>query len=91
MIRAIIQTVACFAGTTSIASRADGTFTSTRLKLRGGGPEGIACWFTDTDAWAMLNGNVSRPFERPKSGRMAVKLFNHRGDELIKIFRAESA
>jgi len=84
------------------------------------GPEGIACWFIDTDyneesffvrhayflgasdpykalkttlkaeidedAWASLNSAVSRPFERPSTGRIAVKVINHLGDEVMKVF-----
>jgi len=42
----------------------------------------------DADAWASLNSDVSRPFERPKSGRIAVKVINHLGDEVMKVFRA---
>ncbi|MBN8441067.1 MAG: hypothetical protein J0M28_05100 [Thauera sp.] len=94
---------------------------STRINQRSDGPEGIACWFIDTDydmesffvrhayllgandpykalkttlkaevdadAWATLNSDVSRPFERPKSGRIAVKVINHLGDEVLKVFR----
>jgi len=85
------------------------------------GPEGIACWFIDTDyneesffvrhayflgandpysslkttlkaeinaeAWATLNSDTSRSFEKPKSGRIAVKVINHLGDEVMKVFR----
>ncbi len=40
----------------------------------------------DEDAWATLNRNVSRPFERPESGRIAVKVINHFGDEVMKVF-----
>ncbi len=84
------------------------------------GPEGIACWFIDTDyneesffvrhayflgandpyralktslkaeidaeAWASLNRDTSRPFEKPQSGRIAVKVINHLGDEVMKVF-----
>jgi adenine-specific DNA-methyltransferase len=40
------------------------------------------------DAWATLNSDTSRPFEKPKSGRIAVKVINHLGDEVMKMFRA---
>ena len=40
----------------------------------------------DEDAWATLYRNVSRPFERPESGRIAVKVINHFGDEVMKVF-----
>jgi adenine-specific DNA-methyltransferase len=90
-------------------------------KVISDGPEGIACWFIDTDyneesffvrqayflgandpysalkttlkaeinaeAWATLNSAVSRPFDKPKSGRIAVKVINHLGDEVMKVFR----
>ncbi len=41
----------------------------------------------DPDAWATLNSDTSRPFERPRSGRIAVKVINHLGDEVMKVFR----
>ncbi|MFN8472488.1 MAG: site-specific DNA-methyltransferase [Anaerolineae bacterium] len=90
-------------------------------EVRSDGPEGIACWFIDTDyneesffvrhayflgandpygalkttlraeidedAWKTLNSATSRPFERPASGRIAVKVINHLGDEVMKVFR----
>jgi adenine-specific DNA-methyltransferase len=90
-------------------------------EVRSDGPEGIACWFIDTDyneesffvrqayflgandpysalkttlkaeidpeAWATLNSDTSRLFEKPKSGRIAVKVINHLGDEVMKVFR----
>jgi len=90
-------------------------------EVRSDGPDGIACWFLDTDydeesffvrhayflgandpykalkttlkaeideeAWATLNSDTSRPFEKPKSGRIAVKVINHLGDEVMKVFR----
>ena len=40
----------------------------------------------DADAWASLHSDTSRPFERPKSGRIAVKVINHLGDEVMKVF-----
>ena len=90
-------------------------------EVRSDGPEGIACWFIDTDydgesffvrhayflgagdpykalkttlkaeidadAWASLHGDTSRPFLKPTSGRIAVKVINHLGDEVMKVFR----
>ena len=90
-------------------------------EVRSDGPEGIACWFIDTDynqesffvrhayflgagdpykslkttlkaeidedAWAALHSATSRPFPRPESGRIAVKVINHLGDEVMKVFR----
>jgi adenine-specific DNA-methyltransferase len=41
----------------------------------------------DPDAWATLNSDTSRPFAKPKSGRIAVKVINHLGDEVMKVFR----
>ena len=90
-------------------------------EVRSDGPEGIACWFIDTDyneesffvrhayflgandpykslkttlkaeidpeAWATLNSEISRPFPKPASSRIAVKVINHLGDEVMKVFR----
>jgi adenine-specific DNA-methyltransferase len=39
------------------------------------------------DAWASLNSDISRPFAKPKSGRIAVKVINHLGDEVMKVFK----
>ena len=39
----------------------------------------------DSDAWASLRSDTSRPFPRPASGRIAVKVINHLGDEAMKI------
>ena len=41
----------------------------------------------DPEAWATLNSDISRPFDKPKSGRIAVKVINHLGDEVMKVFR----
>jgi adenine-specific DNA-methyltransferase len=41
------------------------------------------------EAWATLNSDISRPFDKPKSGRIAVKVINHLGDEVMKIFRVQ--
>ena len=91
-------------------------------EVRSDGPDGIACWFIDTDyneesffvrhayflgandpykslkttlraeidpeAWATLHSDTSRPFPKPASGRIAVKVINHLGDEVMKVFRA---
>jgi len=90
-------------------------------EVRSDGPEGIACWFVDTDyneesffvrhayflgasdpykalkttlkaeidkdAWDSLHSDTSRPFEKPESGRIAVKVINHLGDEVMKVFK----
>ncbi len=39
------------------------------------------------DAWATLYSDTSRPFAKPKSGRIAVKVINHLGDEVMKVFK----
>lgn len=41
----------------------------------------------DEEAWSTLNSAVSRPFVRPASGRIAVKVINHLGDEVMKVVR----
>ena len=90
-------------------------------EVRSDGPDGIACWFIDTDyneesffvrhayflgandpygslkttlkaeideeAWGSLHSDISRPFDKPESGRIAVKVINHLGDEVMKVFR----
>ena len=43
----------------------------------------------DDTAWAELNSTISRPFPRPKRGLICVKVINHFGDEVQKVFRAE--
>jgi adenine-specific DNA-methyltransferase len=39
------------------------------------------------EAWATLNRDESRPFPQPATGRIAVKVINHLGDEVMKVFR----
>jgi adenine-specific DNA-methyltransferase len=41
----------------------------------------------DQDAWETLHSDTSRPFEKPAHGRIAVKVINHLGDEVMKVFR----
>ena len=41
------------------------------------------------EAWATLHSDTSRPFPKPKSGRIAVKVINHLGDEVMKVFRVD--
>ena len=41
----------------------------------------------NADAWATLHNDTSRPFPKPKSGRIAVKVINHLGDEVMKVMR----
>ncbi|CCK62688.1 DNA methylase N-4/N-6 [Mycobacterium canettii CIPT 140070017] len=40
----------------------------------------------DADAWASLNSDVSRPFPKPETGKIAVKVINDYGDEVMKVF-----
>jgi adenine-specific DNA-methyltransferase len=40
----------------------------------------------DEAAWAELYSTRSRPFDRPESGRIAVKVINHYGDEVLKVY-----
>jgi adenine-specific DNA-methyltransferase len=67
-------------------------------EVRSDGADGVACWFMDidyngesffgrVDAWATLKCDTSRPFGRPKSGRIAVKVINHLGDEVMNVFK----
>jgi adenine-specific DNA-methyltransferase len=39
------------------------------------------------EAWETLNSDISRPFNKPNNGRIAVKVINHLGDEVMKVFR----
>ncbi|MFH2063670.1 MAG: site-specific DNA-methyltransferase [Pseudomonadota bacterium] len=39
------------------------------------------------EAWDSLHSDTSRPFDKPKSGRIAVKVINHLGDEVMKVYR----
>ena len=41
----------------------------------------------DADAWGTLHSDTSRLFERPASGRVAVTVINHLGDEVMRVFR----
>ena len=43
----------------------------------------------NAEAWSTLRSATSRPFERPASGRIAVKVINHLGDEVMKVFRVD--
>jgi adenine-specific DNA-methyltransferase len=40
----------------------------------------------DEEAWESLHSDTSRPFPKPKGGRIAVKVINHLGDEVMKVF-----
>ncbi len=41
----------------------------------------------DPEAWATLHSDTSRPFDKPSKGRIAVKVINHLGDEVMKVFK----
>jgi len=43
----------------------------------------------DQEAWETLHSDTSRPFKKPKNGRIAVKVINHLGDEVMKVFRVQ--
>ncbi|MDI6782895.1 MAG: site-specific DNA-methyltransferase [bacterium] len=40
----------------------------------------------DESAWSALYTTISRPFDPPKTGKIAVKVINHYGDEVLKVF-----
>jgi len=43
----------------------------------------------DADAWETLHSEILRPFAKPASGRIAVKVFDHLRDGVMKVFRVE--
>jgi adenine-specific DNA-methyltransferase len=43
----------------------------------------------DQEAWESLYSDTSRPFPKPASRRIAVKVINHLGDEVMKVFEVE--
>jgi adenine-specific DNA-methyltransferase len=40
----------------------------------------------DEAAWSTLYSTVSRPFDPPETGKVAVKVINHYGDEVLKVY-----
>ncbi len=40
----------------------------------------------DQAAWSSLYSTVSRPFDVPKTGKIAIKVINHYGDEVLKVY-----
>jgi adenine-specific DNA-methyltransferase len=42
----------------------------------------------DLEAWESLNSDTSVPFAKPSTGRIAVKVINHLGDEVMKVYRS---
>jgi hypothetical protein len=45
----------------------------------------------DEAAWSSLYSRVSRPFEKLNSGKIAVKVINHYGDEVMKVFGVQKS
>ena len=43
----------------------------------------------DETAWAALYSTTSYPFEKPKTGKIAVKVINHYGDEVLKVYEVK--
>jgi adenine-specific DNA-methyltransferase len=43
----------------------------------------------DEGEWAKLYTTTSLPFEAPKKGKIAVKVINHYGDDVLKVFRVQ--
>ena len=41
------------------------------------------------EAWTSIYGTVSRPFPEPKTKKIAVKVINHYGDEVLKVFEVK--
>jgi len=41
----------------------------------------------DQEAWESLNSDTSVPFAKPSIGRIAEKVINHLGDELMKVYK----
>lgn len=42
----------------------------------------------DEAAWSALYSTTSYPFEKPETGKIAVKVINHYGDEVLKVYQA---
>ena len=45
----------------------------------------------DEDAWASMYRTVSRPFAKPTTGKIAVKVINDYGDEVLQVFDVSPA
>lgn len=43
----------------------------------------------DPEAWHSIYSTKSRPFRRPTTGKFAVKVINHYGDEVLKVYDLE--
>lgn len=42
----------------------------------------------DEAAWSLLNSTKSCPFDPPATGKIAIKVINHYGDEVMKVYEA---
>lgn len=40
----------------------------------------------DESAWSAMYSTVSRPFDKPETGKIAVKVINHYGDEVLRVY-----
>jgi adenine-specific DNA-methyltransferase len=40
----------------------------------------------DEAAWSSLYSTISRPFDSPATGKIAIKVINHYGDEVLKVY-----
>jgi adenine-specific DNA-methyltransferase len=40
----------------------------------------------DEAAWSALYSTKSRPFPKPETGKFAIKVINHYGDEVLKVY-----
>ena len=40
----------------------------------------------DPETWASLYSTTSRPFETPSTGKIAIKVINHYGDEVLQVY-----
>ena len=45
----------------------------------------------DEGEWSKLYSATSQPFDPPKSGKIAVKVINHFGDEVLKVYAVPPA
>lgn len=43
----------------------------------------------DEAAWSMLYSPISKPFDAPTTGKIAVKVINHYGDEVLKVYEVK--
>jgi len=43
----------------------------------------------DEAAWESLYSSESRPFDKPTNGKIAIKVINHYGDEVLKVFEVQ--